>query len=266
MPVVVSILFTLLATNLPILAYAWLYMHVPNLIAAALYFGLSIALCLVGGQIVGALRKREPEQGFGCLAVVTFVPGILIGLFLLVPVLQLRLKEPAVGISVSQLDAHRGTQFYSFEDPILAGPLSYWHREKRSRRSGSSTTHYTEHFQVMPILGPDWTKEKAPQVWLTSADESRAFDKEPKKIEQLSALELVKPDRGLKRAIKRACEEYRIPEPEAPLLLEQTLPFAQELDHRQQRLLTWLGPYNLITLVLILMATLPRPKSAKVED
>lgn len=168
--ILVTILGTLVAANLPILAYAWLYMQVPNLVAGVLYF-------------------------------------------------------------------------------------SYWHQEKRSRSSGGSTTRYTKHYQVVPVVSPGWKPDQAPEVWLTSEADSAAFEKEPEKLETLSALKRVKPERGFYRAVAKACEKVRVPQPQDPLLLVQARPFQEELKARQRRLLNWLAPYNVLLLMLTLIST-----------
>lgn len=251
--VVISLsgLLALLAFNLSTFAYAWLYLHTYNLVAGVLYLALWFACCVGASFLLGRLKKTPPDPLFGCLAVAGILPGIFLGIFLVVPYLQLTLSKPLLGVSVAQASqAAENAEFYSFHQVVSEGPGSTWHKEKKSRRSGDSTTRWTAHFQVAPLTDPDWDGQTPPRFWLTSErEDAPAFSAQPRSSEELHALRLAKPDPGFERAVGKACETLGISPPEQPVLLEVTPAYDRLLSLRQDKLVKGLGGANLILLL-----------------
>jgi hypothetical protein len=248
-----TVLLMLVCANIPVWAYAWMYQRWYNLVAGVLYFALFLGLAVLSSKLVEQKKNGPSGEIFG-LAVMFFVlPGIYLAIWVVVPFLQLTQGDAgARGISVGQVSEHREANFFSFTDAVVRGDLQHWSQQRRSRRNGESTSTWTAHFQVAPVVLESWTpSEGSPVVWLASdVEDGLAFRSGAESPSNLSGLVLVKADKGYQRAVTEACQKAGLAECSEPLLLSRTPPYSQIVAQTRERLALWLGLYNGLVLFL----------------
>ena len=235
-----------LAVVPPLLIYAWLYIQVGTALAGFSYLASLLAGCVMVSRLEARIFEHPPDPIFGCSFVLATVPGLFLSLYCLVPLLQIELYTPALGVELSEAEKREDAQFFSFQEVTVRGDLSYRYERTRRKRNGDSYSTTTDVFQVAPLESSDGYA-----VWLVSGqDEGNAFSSEPQKFSELSALRATGRMGGYEKAIELSCEKHGLSRPSQLLLLERSEPYPRLRERRRSSLLLWLSLYLAVFTVL----------------
>jgi hypothetical protein len=157
------LLLAIFVVNLPIVFHGILYDRYPDLLTGLVYVSYSLFLAYGASKMCKDLLTTEPVgKIFGMLAVLSILPGMLIGAFFASPYLKATLLTPISLKAPRQRPESLFSGYYKFNSAVVRGALS----------GSDSQTHS---YHVVPLTAVNWRKNRPVNFWLVRRAEDNPF-------------------------------------------------------------------------------------------